>query len=82
MSFIINNLSVLILIKLFKILQIIHSPPVQMQVPICMMSYYTDIWNITTKCCWLRETGATYNIHCQMSLSNITCTVKENSHQP
>lgn len=47
-----------------------------------MTSHYTDIWNIATKCCWLRETGATCNIHCQMSLSNMKCRVEENSHQP
>lgn len=44
--------------------------------------HLTDIWNVATKCCWLRETGATCNIHCQMSLSNITCTLEENLHQP
>lgn len=54
----------------------------RVQIFIGMTSHYTDIWNIATKCCWLRETGATCNIHCQMSLSNITCRVEENSHQP
>lgn len=72
----------MIRIKLLKTLPIIHSPPVQMQIFRGMTSHYTDIWNIATKCCWLRETGATCNIHCQMSLSNITCRVEENSHQP
>lgn len=47
-----------------------------------MTSHYPDIWNVVTKCCWLRETGATCTIHCQMSLSNITCTMEENSHKP